>query len=39
MLLVNDENQELEGKDEADLGIRRLDELIDVLEKGFEGRA
>ena len=39
VLLVNDENGELEAGEDVDLGVRRLDELVGVLEKGFEGRS
>lgn len=42
VLLVNDENKHLleESKwpKKVDLGINRLDELVDVLENGFQGR-
>ena len=42
VLLVNDENRHLLEEKEwpkfVDLGIERLEELVDVLEKGFVGR-
>jgi phosphoglycolate phosphatase-like HAD superfamily hydrolase len=38
VLLVNDENEHLVGHEYTDLCIRRLDELIPVLEEGFVGR-
>jgi phosphoglycolate phosphatase-like HAD superfamily hydrolase len=38
VLLVNEENEKSREADEVDLVIERLDELIDILEKGFEGR-
>lgn len=42
VLLVNDENKHLLEESEwpkrVDLGINRLDELVDVLENGFQGR-
>lgn len=42
VLLVNDENKHLleesEWPKKVDLGINRLDELVDVLENGFRGR-
>lgn len=38
VLLVNDENEYLVGHEYADLCIRRLDDLIPVLEEGFVGR-
>ena len=38
VLLVNDVNQHLAEHEHTDLVISRLDELIDVLEKGFSGR-
>ncbi|RVX75496.1 hypothetical protein B0A52_00849 [Exophiala mesophila] len=38
VLLVNDENEHLLTHDHTDLGIRRLDELIDILDQGFEAR-
>lgn len=38
VLLVNDANRELADHEHTDLVIERLDDLIDVLEKGFVGR-
>lgn len=38
VLLVNDVNKHLADHEHTDLVISRLDELIDVLEKGFVGR-
>ncbi|KAK1771113.1 HAD-like domain-containing protein [Phialemonium atrogriseum] len=38
VLLVNDINRHLAEHEHTDLVISRLDELIDVLEHGFEGR-
>jgi phosphoglycolate phosphatase-like HAD superfamily hydrolase len=38
VLLVNDVNKHLAEHQHTDLVIKRLDELIDVLEEGFEGR-
>ncbi|KAJ9156008.1 Haloacid dehalogenase-like hydrolase [Pleurostoma richardsiae] len=38
VLLVNDVNRHLAEHEHTDLVISRLDELIDVLEKGFLGR-
>lgn len=38
VLLVNEVNKELAGHAHTDLVISRLDELVDVLENGFEGR-
>lgn len=42
VLLVNEENkhllEETEWPKKVDLGINRLDELVDVLENGFKGR-
>ena len=38
VLLVNDENEELVRHEYTDLGIRRLDEMIEILEDGFVGR-
>lgn len=37
VLLVNDVNAHLATHEHTDLCIKRLDELIDVLENGFEG--
>jgi len=37
VLLVNDVNAHLADHEHTDLVISRLDELIDVLEGGFEG--
>ncbi|KAK5064574.1 hypothetical protein LTR84_000407 [Exophiala bonariae] len=36
VLLANDENEHLVEHECTDLSIRRLDELIDILERGFE---
>ena len=36
VLLANDENKHLVTHEYTDLSVRRLDELIDILEKGFE---
>lgn len=38
VLLVNDVNAHLATHEHTDLCISRLDELIEVLENGFEGR-
>ena len=38
VLLVNDVNRHLAEHEDTDLIISRLDELIDILEKGFVGR-
>jgi len=38
VLLANDENAHLAEHECTDLSIRRLDELIDILEKGFVAR-
>ncbi|KAI5923098.1 HAD-like domain-containing protein [Camillea tinctor] len=38
VLLANDANRELAEHEHTDLVIERLDELIDVLDKGFVGR-
>ena len=38
VLLANDVNQDLKGHEHTGLWIERLDELISVLEKGFEER-
>jgi phosphoglycolate phosphatase-like HAD superfamily hydrolase len=38
VLLVNEENGHLREREECDLGVGRLDELVGVLEEGFEGR-
>lgn len=38
VLLVNDVNAHLANHEHTDLCIRRLDELIDVLERGFVGQ-
>lgn len=38
VLLVNDENEHLLAHEHTDLGIRRLDDLIDILDQGFEAR-
>lgn len=38
VLLVNEANRELGEHECTDLVIERLDELVGVLEKGFEGR-
>ena len=38
VLLANEENAELERHEFTDLAIRRLDELIEILEGGFESR-
>lgn len=37
VLLVNEVNAHLATHEHTDLCIRRLDELIDILENGFEG--
>ncbi|KAK6364940.1 hypothetical protein LTS17_011636 [Exophiala oligosperma] len=36
VLLVNDENQHLESHEYTGLCVKRLDELIDILERGFK---
>lgn len=38
VLLVNEANAHLATHEHTDLCIRRLDELIDVLEQGFVGK-
>lgn len=38
VLLVNDVNRHLVDHEHTDLVIERLDELIDILEAGFQGR-
>lgn len=38
VLLVNEVNAHLATHEHTDLCISRLDELIEVLEKGFEGQ-
>lgn len=38
VLLVNDANRDLVEHEHTDLVIQRLDELIGILEEGFEGR-
>lgn len=38
VLLVNEENENLADHENTDLTVKRLDELIDVLEKGFASR-
>ncbi|KAI5857302.1 HAD-like protein [Durotheca rogersii] len=38
VLLVNDVNRHLADHDHTDLVIERLDDLVDVLERGFVGR-
>jgi HAD superfamily hydrolase (TIGR01549 family) len=38
VLLVNDVNRELAGHEHTDLVVEKLDELIDILERGFQGR-
>ncbi|KAM3536569.1 hypothetical protein MY4038_000024 [Beauveria bassiana] len=39
VLLVNDANRELVEHAHTDLVISRLDELVDILENGFQGRS
>ena len=39
VLLVNDENEGLAQHEHTDLTVRRLDELIEVLEEGFDSNA
>ncbi|EGX91399.1 HAD superfamily hydrolase, putative [Cordyceps militaris CM01] len=39
VLLVNDVNRELAEHAHTDLVISRLDELVDILENGFQGRS
>ena len=36
MLLANDDNQELKNHDYTGLWVSRLDDLIAILEEGFE---
>jgi phosphoglycolate phosphatase-like HAD superfamily hydrolase len=36
VLLVNEENEALSKHEYTGLGVRRLDELIDILDRGFE---
>ncbi|KAF1808695.1 HAD-like protein [Eremomyces bilateralis CBS 781.70] len=38
VLLMNETNQVLADHEHTDLTIRRLDELIDILDNGFQGR-
>lgn len=38
VLLVNEDNEHLVDDEYTDLAIRRLDELIPILENGFIGR-
>ena len=38
VLLVNEANEHLAEHQHTDLVVKRLDELIDILENGFEGR-
>jgi phosphoglycolate phosphatase-like HAD superfamily hydrolase len=38
VLLVNDVNRHLANHEHTDLVVRQLDELIEVLDNGFEGR-
>jgi phosphoglycolate phosphatase-like HAD superfamily hydrolase len=38
VLLVNEANKHLVDHLNTDLVIKRLDELIDILDNGFEGR-
>ena len=38
VLLINEVNAHLAEHQHTDLVVKRLDELIDVLERGFEGR-
>lgn len=37
VLLVNDVNEHLTGHAHTDLCIRRLDDLVQILEEGFKG--
>lgn len=39
VLLVNEANLHIAEHEHTDLVIRRLDELVDILENGFQGRA
>ena len=39
VLLVNEENEHLVGHEYTDLVVKRLDELVEVLERGFEGQS
>jgi phosphoglycolate phosphatase-like HAD superfamily hydrolase len=39
VLLVNEENEHLRDVEECDLAVSRLDELVVILDRGFEGRA
>ena len=39
VLLVNDENRHLATHENTDLTVTRLDDLIEILERGFEARA
>ena len=39
VLLVNEENAHLKNGAECDLAVERLDELVGVLENGFEGKS
>lgn len=38
VLLVNEVNAHLANHEHTDLCIRRLDELVDILENGFRGQ-
>ncbi|KAK5987463.1 putative hydrolase [Cladobotryum mycophilum] len=38
VLLLNDVNQDLAHHENTDLVIRQLDELVDILDQGFQGR-
>ncbi len=39
VLLVNEANKELAEHAHTDLVISRLDELVEILENGFQGRS
>ena len=39
VLLANDVNRELVDHEHTDLVVERLDELIEILDGGFEGRS
>lgn len=39
VLLLNERNAALQDHEHTDLSIRRLDELVSILEDGFVGRS
>lgn len=38
VLLLNDVNEHLADHEHTDISITRLDEMIEMLDQGFEGR-